>query len=276
MFPRNSLKLRGYARVALISALVLLYELAFQNCGRLKAYDYKTIDQSSQSVNPLPSPTPGPSPLPAPAPTQNQGLQILVDQPPAQTGMLGTQLQIPITIASSGGYAGMVNFRVDEPELKLLDPNSRITFIFSPASINLTAGASVGLILNVNIASNAPTFVGSVFHVVVSDSVNAAVVTTVDVSFGVKTATVAKFSQVYADILQPKCVACHGAGGAGGVSLNSYAGVAKVVKAGNAAQSALYISVSGAAPSMPLGGNPLSSADLQELASWINSGAPNN
>lgn len=274
MFPRNSLKARGRVRILVISSLVLIYELAFQNCGRLKSYDYSRLDQSSQTLSPAPAPLP--APMPTPTPTQNQTPQILVDQPGPQTGMLGTQLQIPITIASSGGYAGLVTFKVDEPELKLLDPNSRITFIFSPTSINLTAGASVGLILNVNVASNAPTFTGSVFHIVAADSVNAAIVTSVDVSFGVKTATVAKFSQVYADILQPRCVSCHGAGGSGGVSLNSYAGVAKVVKAGNAAQSALYISVSGAAPSMPLGGNPLSTAAVQELASWINSGAPNN
>lgn len=200
----------------------------------------------------------------------------MVSQPAAQTGMLGTQLQIPLTIVSQGGYVGTVNFKVDEPELKLLDPNSRITFVFSPASLNLTNGASVGIVLNVNVASTAPTFAASVFHIVATDSANAAITSTVDVSFGVKAAAAAKFSQVLADILQPKCVSCHGNGGSGGVSLNTYAGVAKVVKAGNATGSQLYISVSGAAPSMPLGGTPLTTAQLQELASWINAGALNN
>ena len=109
----------------------------------------------------------------------------------------------------------------------------------------------------------------------------------------------ATFTEVYAQILQPVCSSCHRPGGEGlfqdfssqsaaygalvGVKASGpscgTSGDTRVVP-GNASESLLFQKVSEATPPcgspMPLGGPPLSSAQVTLIQDWINAGAPNN
>jgi hypothetical protein len=110
---------------------------------------------------------------------------------------------------------------------------------------------------------------------------------------------VATFTEVYAEILQPVCSSCHRPGGVGlfqDFSSQSAAYAALVgVKAsgpscgssgdtrvvpGNPSESLLVQKVSGATPPcgspMPLGGPPLSSAQVTLIQDWIKGGASND
>jgi hypothetical protein len=82
----------------------------------------------------------------------------------------------------------------------------------------------------------------------------------------------AKFSYIETNILGPKCVSCHGT--SGGVTLSNYTSTLNVVTKGNALTSQLYTSVQSG--TMPLGGSPLSSAEIKDIMDWINDGAANN
>jgi len=109
----------------------------------------------------------------------------------------------------------------------------------------------------------------------------------------------ATFSEVYATILQPTCSECHAPGGIGSFQdfssqSNAYAALVGVkasgpscgssdetrVVAGNASQSLLFQKVSETNPpcgsQMPLGGPPLSSAQMTLLEDWITNGALND
>jgi cytochrome c553 len=71
-------------------------------------------------------------------------------------------------------------------------------------------------------------------------------------------------------LLAQRCAMCHGAtGGAGGVSLTSYTGVAKVLASVPAV-------VSGEKPRMPKSGSPLTAAQVAMLTRWIAEGAKND
>ncbi len=78
-------------------------------------------------------------------------------------------------------------------------------------------------------------------------------------------------------ILVANCQGCHNDGNPKGrFSVDSYAGIMRKVTAGDAANSALYRSISGPRPKMPAGGAaPLSKADQDSIAGWINAGAKN-
>jgi hypothetical protein len=109
----------------------------------------------------------------------------------------------------------------------------------------------------------------------------------------------ATFTEIYATILQPTCSVCHKPGGIGAFQdfssqSSAYAALAGVkasgpscgssgetrVVAGNASQSLLFQKVSEANPpcgsQMPLGGPPLSSAQVMLIEEWINAGALND
>jgi uncharacterized membrane protein len=73
------------------------------------------------------------------------------------------------------------------------------------------------------------------------------------------------FSTVQSHIIQPYCATCHGASGAGNVSLDSYAHVKKFL---NAVQDSVVVK-----GNMPPG-KPLSKELQQLLVNWISNGAP--
>ncbi|MGZ6480246.1 MAG: c-type cytochrome domain-containing protein [Bdellovibrionales bacterium] len=84
------------------------------------------------------------------------------------------------------------------------------------------------------------------------------------------------FTALSTEVLQPKCVSCHGGKEiSGGVDLTSYAAIlAKkgVVTLGNPAASLLYTEVQDG--SMPDEGPHLSANEIQAIGEWIQSGAP--
>ncbi len=85
----------------------------------------------------------------------------------------------------------------------------------------------------------------------------------------------ATFTWIFANVLQPKCVACHGTGLAlSGVRYNSYAETIKTLRTGNASSSKLYTETNSG--SMPDGGSKLSTTELNAIRDWINAGALNN
>jgi hypothetical protein len=109
----------------------------------------------------------------------------------------------------------------------------------------------------------------------------------------------ATFTLVYTAILQPTCSPCHHTGGEGsfqdfGSQSSAYAALVGVkasgpscgssgdtrVVPGNASESLLFQKVSEASPAcgsqMPLGGPPLSSAQVTSIEDWINAGALND
>jgi uncharacterized membrane protein len=85
----------------------------------------------------------------------------------------------------------------------------------------------------------------------------------------------------YATQVQPifnaKCTMCHGA--SGGLDLSSYAGLMAGGATGDSVNtcdgvgSYIYTKVTGDPPSMPLGGTPLTEAELEALQLWIDEGA---
>ena len=96
-------------------------------------------------------------------------------------------------------------------------------------------------------------------------------------------AVAATFTNVNSLVIGPSCRNCHGSsGGSGGVNLGSYAQVSTYVTANNTAASSFYTTCAGPNPPggryMPNLGNvpTLSTADLNLIANWINSGALNN
>lgn len=102
----------------------------------------------------------------------------------------------------------------------------------------------------------------------------------------------ATLSSIQANIFTPKCVnaGCHPGGGAPmslanaqsyGALVNmssAYAGVPRVTP-GNVQRSVLWLKVAGAngfGARMPTGAQPLSQAETDTIAAWINAGARNN
>jgi mono/diheme cytochrome c family protein len=83
----------------------------------------------------------------------------------------------------------------------------------------------------------------------------------------------AKLSYINTQVLQPKCVRCHGTDG--GYSFSSYANTLKALTPGDPTISALYLSVAPGG-NMPQGAPALSTTDVQAIRDWISAGAPNN
>jgi hypothetical protein len=114
--------------------------------------------------------------------------------------------------------------------------------------------------------------------------------------------TASTFTQVYTDIISPICVTCHNPQGSGGTmgkldmssqstAISNLVGVAAMgtgcggmgtrVVAGSASTSILFEKVDPGQPApcgakMPLDGTPLTTAQADEIQSWINAGALNN
>jgi hypothetical protein len=84
----------------------------------------------------------------------------------------------------------------------------------------------------------------------------------------------ATYTKLASTILQTKCVSCHSAGNpSGGFDLSSFNATLKTAVPYDAVSSSLYSSV---LANMPLGGNALSSTELDLIKNWINNGAMNN
>lgn len=83
----------------------------------------------------------------------------------------------------------------------------------------------------------------------------------------------AKFSEVFAQIIRPRCLGCHSAGDARG-SLANYNAVRAQVVPGNPNASELYNRV--VTNNMPQGAAPLSAAQKFMIQSWIQNGARND
>jgi mono/diheme cytochrome c family protein len=85
----------------------------------------------------------------------------------------------------------------------------------------------------------------------------------------------ATYSSIQANILGPKCIACHGPSVAkAGVRYDSYTATLRTVRAGRAIDSDLYKETSDGG--MPENAPRLSSAELKAIADWINAGAKND
>lgn len=87
------------------------------------------------------------------------------------------------------------------------------------------------------------------------------------------------FASLSANIFQTKCIGCHGNGTAlGGISFATFNSTRSTVNVGDAASSALYISVTTGRRGgrMPQGGGALSNAELSAIQTWIQQGAMNN
>lgn len=85
----------------------------------------------------------------------------------------------------------------------------------------------------------------------------------------------AKWSSIYAKIVQPRCLSCHNATTQrGGVNLANHTVTLNTVQPGNPNASSFYTSTANG--SMPQGGTPLSPAELAVVRDWILAGALNN
>ncbi len=124
----------------------------------------------------------------------------------------------------------------------------------------------------------------------------------VDAAEHADAAPASTFTQVYSDIISPICVQCHNPQGIGvsmghldmstkGVAFADLVGVSAMgiacggmgtrVVAGNAANSIMFEKIDPGTPApcgskMPLGLAPLTTAQANEIQSWINAGAMNN
>ncbi|MEZ5356750.1 MAG: DUF1549 domain-containing protein [Bryobacteraceae bacterium] len=88
-------------------------------------------------------------------------------------------------------------------------------------------------------------------------------------------AAVPDFAQIHA-IFTARCTGCHSESARqGGLSLETHAGALKTVTPGNSASSTLMARIGGGKPPvMPLGGQPLSPAEIAAIGAWIDGGAP--
>jgi mono/diheme cytochrome c family protein len=82
----------------------------------------------------------------------------------------------------------------------------------------------------------------------------------------------ATFSSIQRNILQPKCLGCHGA--AGGFSYADYPSTMRSVVAGNPTTSKFYQSILN--NQMPKNNQALTAAEKMAVLDWINQGAQNN
>jgi len=86
--------------------------------------------------------------------------------------------------------------------------------------------------------------------------------------------SIASFESIKSNILDPKCLRCHAAGGDGGVDLSSYNSIKDnpgLVTAGDLKNSRLYTEV--ATGSMPEGGPVLNPDEIAVIENWILAGA---
>ena len=87
--------------------------------------------------------------------------------------------------------------------------------------------------------------------------------------------TMATFTWINTNVLQARCVNCHGNGKAdGGFSIATYTSVTKAVVKGNSASSLLYTEVKSG--SMPKSGADLTADQITAIKTWIDGGALNN
>lgn len=90
----------------------------------------------------------------------------------------------------------------------------------------------------------------------------------------------ATFSSISQNILQPKCVACHRAGGEeGDIRYESYSSTLATgkIRAGSAAESGIMDEIeSGSMPPAKDGYAPLTATEIAVIRQWIDAGAPNN
>ena len=84
----------------------------------------------------------------------------------------------------------------------------------------------------------------------------------------------AKYSWIFTNILSPRCLNCHGAGGGGGYDARTYTSNLTRVTPFNAAGSLLFTETNSG--SMPKGSTKLTATQLQAIKDWINAGALNN
>jgi len=83
------------------------------------------------------------------------------------------------------------------------------------------------------------------------------------------------FSATVKPIMDAKCATsgCHDVSGAGGYSLNTYAGVKACVTSGRFMGS---MNQTSGFKAMPQGGNKLDQCDINKIQKWVNAGALNN
>lgn len=75
-------------------------------------------------------------------------------------------------------------------------------------------------------------------------------------------------------IMAQRCNGCHSSGSPkAGVATDSYAGLSKIVSAGNSGASNLYRVISGPNPRMPKGGGKMTAEEVEKIKNWIDSGA---
>ena len=84
----------------------------------------------------------------------------------------------------------------------------------------------------------------------------------------------ATFTWISSNVLIPRCVSCHGAGGDAGLDVRSHTSVVQKLIAGDAARSVFYTEVNSG--SMPEGSSKLPAAQIKAIFDWINLGAINN
>ena len=85
----------------------------------------------------------------------------------------------------------------------------------------------------------------------------------------------ATFTQVFTQIIQPQCLACHGSGASPDLSsFGSFATNTSWIVPGNPSGSAVFDAVQ--AGRMPKGGAVLSGSELSLISGWIQSGAQND
>ena len=82
------------------------------------------------------------------------------------------------------------------------------------------------------------------------------------------------YASIKANIIDTKCVACHGASGSGGVSLTTYEGVTAILQPGNAVDSTFYTAITRTdGVPMPMSGTRLSASEVEDVKTWIDEGA---
>jgi hypothetical protein len=214
-------------------------------------------------ATPTPAPTPVPTPVPNRAPVIDAGSNQIVTLPTSSTSLAAAAVDPDGTIAT------ILWTQVSGPAASLNNPT-----ILNPMITGLTQGT---LVFNLAVTDDAGDTTNDRVQIVVNPvgtPVPTPTPTPVPTATPVPTPTPvpATFTWVSTNILQPKCVSCHGT--AGGYSFATYTGTLRAVRPGTSATSLLYTAVLN--NSMPKSGTVLTTVQKDAIKRWIDAGALNN
>lgn len=215
-------------------------------------------------------PTPTPAPTPDPPPTIPPGMKVGANAA-LQTQAMGILQYQCAGCHQANSNAGSID--------KIMEPNSLVSLGLVTMG-DSSKGRLIGSIVGKTMPKSGSYMVTSAAELqVLRDwitSMSFVPLATGEQPFKPLPDLGPTYASIYANILLPKCVMCHGPSRADkGIRYDSYTASMRTVSAGNANASRLYTECRDRLmPEVPF--KALNAAELSALQTWIAGGAPNN